>query len=154
MPSCYTSNVTKNRAYRFIRPNSCSLRSRINTADRHNFMAEAKPNAQAATQYLNVPFRIRQSAKRSPRALGSKDQDLSIHRDVLMADCKPVVTRLTHSSCSPCLSLQNTHLRPKNNNIMLNGGSAGLLCILLQLRRFRRQTSICRPRRHSDACRR
>ena len=105
-------------------------------------------------QYLNVPFRIRQSAKSSPRALGSKDQDLSIPRDVLMADCKLVVTRLTHSRCSPCLSLQNTHLRPKNNNIMLNGGSAGLLCILLQLRRLRRQTSIWRPRRHSDSCRR
>jgi hypothetical protein len=125
-------------------------------ADRHNLMAEAeaKPNAQVATQYLNVPFRIRQSAKSSPRALGSKDQDLSIPRDVLMADCKLVVTRLTRSGCSPCLSLQNTHLRHKNNNIMLNGGSAGLLCILLQLRRFRRQTSICRPRRHSDSCRR
>ena len=150
--------MTKNRAYPLIRPNSCSLRSRVNTAGRNNLMAEAEaeaePNAQAATQYLNVPFRIRQSAQSSPRALGARDQDLSIPRDVLMADCKLVVTRLTHSRCSPCLSLQNTHLRPKNNNIMLNGGSAGLLCILLQLRRFRRQTSIGRPRRHSDLCRR
>ena len=146
--------MTKNRAYRFIRPNSCSLRSRINTADRSNLMAEAKPNAQAATQYLNVPFRIRQSAQSSPRALGSKDQDLSIPRDVLTADCKLVVTRLTHSRCSPCLWLQNTHLRLKNNNIMLNGGSAGLLCILLQLRRFRRSSPFWRPRRHTNSCRR
>jgi len=114
--------------------------------------AEAKPEAQAATQYLNVPFRIRQSAQSTPGGLGSKDQDLSIPRDVLMADCKLVVTRLKHSRCSPCLSLQNRHLKHKNNNIMLNGGSSGLLCILLQLRRFRRNSLFWRPRRHSDSC--